>query len=630
MKKTIEEKAKRYDEAIERAKEMCTTLSDRAISEYIFPELKKSEDERIKEDLIQWVDEFPDTIWRGHYKKDVIAWLEKQREKLPVGFYYVNSEGKKFYSDTFKYGDITLHVEKQREQKSFARYKVGDIIYYNSFGRLVSFTIANIVEDGTDNPMYEDEDGNSVFQNDIVKQKPADKVEPKFKVGDWIVNNQTSNIYLVNEVKDDEYCLWPLDGIIKGYLRIIDVDTEYHFWTIKDAKPGDVLHATGWHSDCIFIFSGLDNWKFDEPDGEKALATSYCCIHVYSDMIEFGTQGPDCIEVNTVKPATKIQCDLLFRNIRENGYEWDANALELKKISLNKEDIKPFTIEHAKYYYCIKDYWSGGNKRASKGDVVQALRGMNMMALNSEEAANYFLPVNSIKQKSNEWDEEDEKMFRSLHNIIYVVRDCDCDSKEKKELSDWLKSLEDRIQSEQKSAWGKKDEQILNAAILHIKNETYNYYGGYSSEYIMRWLKSLKDRVHPQSKQEWSEEEEKNFKKAIKVLKVTNFHHTADMLQEMKYKLIPKQDWSEEDESHIKRIIEHLEGRKKDLKTQWVAELHNKEIDWLKSLKDRYSWKPTEEQLDILDMVLTNESMDDNIARILRELREQLKILKGE
>lgn len=40
------------------------------------------------------------------------------------------------------------------------------------------------------------------------------------------------------------------------------------------------------------------------------------------------------------------------------------------------------------------------------------------------------------------------------------------------------------------------------------------------------------------------------------------------------------------------------------------------------------NWKPSDEQIEILDIVLTNESMDDNIARILRELREQLKKLK--
>ena len=69
------EKANAYDEAIERAKE----IYGNSITEEIFTELK--EEDRIKEDLIQWIEEFPDIIWRGHYKKDVIAWLEKQRDK---------------------------------------------------------------------------------------------------------------------------------------------------------------------------------------------------------------------------------------------------------------------------------------------------------------------------------------------------------------------------------------------------------------------------------------------------------------------------------------------------------------------------------------------------------------------
>ena len=57
------------------------------------PELKESEDEKIRKDLIEWIEEFPDMIWRTHYKKDVIAWLEKQGEQKPkseVGNWLIN------------------------------------------------------------------------------------------------------------------------------------------------------------------------------------------------------------------------------------------------------------------------------------------------------------------------------------------------------------------------------------------------------------------------------------------------------------------------------------------------------------------------------------------------------------
>ncbi len=80
---TENEKIKAYDKALKKASAAYKD-EDRylkATLERIFPELKEDDDEKIKKDLIQWVDEFPDTIWRGHYKKDIIAWLEEQGDK---------------------------------------------------------------------------------------------------------------------------------------------------------------------------------------------------------------------------------------------------------------------------------------------------------------------------------------------------------------------------------------------------------------------------------------------------------------------------------------------------------------------------------------------------------------------
>ena len=60
-------------------------------------------------------------------------------------------------------------------------------------------------------------------------------------------------------------------------------------------------------------------------------------------------QGPDCVEVNTVKPATKIQRDFLFRKIKEAGYEWDAEKKELKKIEQKSATMSiDEAIEHCK------------------------------------------------------------------------------------------------------------------------------------------------------------------------------------------------------------------------------------------------------------------------------------------
>lgn len=46
------------------------------------------EDERIREDLIEWFEEFADLNWlnwRGHNKRDILAWLTKQSKQQPRG-----------------------------------------------------------------------------------------------------------------------------------------------------------------------------------------------------------------------------------------------------------------------------------------------------------------------------------------------------------------------------------------------------------------------------------------------------------------------------------------------------------------------------------------------------------------
>ena len=82
---SVIEKAKRYDEALTKARNIVNSINVGLIGkdsfEAVFPELKESEDENIRKDLIQWINEFPDTIWRSHYKRDILAWLEKQGEQ---------------------------------------------------------------------------------------------------------------------------------------------------------------------------------------------------------------------------------------------------------------------------------------------------------------------------------------------------------------------------------------------------------------------------------------------------------------------------------------------------------------------------------------------------------------------
>ena len=86
---TQEEKAKRYDEALEKAKEYhkfsVSIPEDMAMLESIFPELKESEDEKIKQELIEYhkAQAFLDGKPNNKHVK-FVAWLEKQGEQKPL------------------------------------------------------------------------------------------------------------------------------------------------------------------------------------------------------------------------------------------------------------------------------------------------------------------------------------------------------------------------------------------------------------------------------------------------------------------------------------------------------------------------------------------------------------------
>ena len=73
---TQEEKAKAYDKALKvlHKYDGANIMFSQSLKEEMFPELKESEDERIRKELIEFVKS------RGGFKQEYIAWLEKQGE----------------------------------------------------------------------------------------------------------------------------------------------------------------------------------------------------------------------------------------------------------------------------------------------------------------------------------------------------------------------------------------------------------------------------------------------------------------------------------------------------------------------------------------------------------------------
>lgn len=94
-----------------------------------------------------------------------------------------------------------------------------------------------------------------------------------------------------------------------------------------------------------------------------------------------------------------------------------------------------------------------------------------------------------------------------------------------------------------------------------------------------------------------------------------------------------KPTWNEEDEDILNNIVVELEAVRDDLdKISYPT--YNRLINWLKSLKDRYTWKPSDEQMHYLSWIanikLGDSVVEQEVSKHLNELLEDLRKLREE
>lgn len=143
---SIEEKAKRYDEAIIRAKSLIGDTiieeSGQHIAEILFPELAESKDKRIRKALIDYFRWNPNSQLLNEFtNREVFAWLEKQESVEEIVERYKTSwynEGKidgmaEGLSDEEKYQQ-GWHDALEKQDKSQDKGEISD--GYHTFNEL--------------------------------------------------------------------------------------------------------------------------------------------------------------------------------------------------------------------------------------------------------------------------------------------------------------------------------------------------------------------------------------------------------------------------------------------------------------------------------------------------------------
>ena len=429
---TQEEKAKRYDEAITKARNIVNSINVGLIGkdsfEAVFPELKESEDEKMRKFLIKTFKSYqnPKTHlnpnnWEGINISSILAWLEKKGEQKSA-----DTDNKFIRMRETKPKDISEFLDRLTTVEQ-------------------EFLWEHIAK---------------IRELDKNEQKPADKVEPKFHEGDWIITNKKHVWYVDETPKTTSYLYRLINQYGKVEVAEFEVvDEKARLWTIQDAKDGDVLFTSSTASYETFIFKSIDErgnaecyFSYDSEDGFR------------EGKYHFIGRVTNC------KPATKEQRDLLFQKMKEAGYEWDAEKKELKKIEQKPtnnviEEEKPLL---EKFKQAVYDCAWGKVTCKKEGETKEeyANRWAEHFLLIVRDWADDYIDFTiqqklrnsyekgktDIIEKQDEqnpaWSEEDERMYKAI-SIALSLKDAKGYLKSwyttPEEADNWLKSLKDRI-----------------------------------------------------------------------------------------------------------------------------------------------------------------------------------------
>lgn len=444
---------KKYEEAAQLAKEWfedkTTKQKEKVLLEAMFPQLKESDDERIRKDIIAYM-RYERKSAKEEIENRFIPWLEKQGEPQPY----------KGNSDTMRKNLIKAF--KSVGGNYWGGLDVRDILHW-----LESKDAIELEKQG--------------------EQKSADKVEPKFKVGDWVAIESEiglSTPLQIVDMDDNFYRVEDTNGS-SGVPKIDYLDRHYHLWTTQDAKDGDVLvdednnigiykeiEGIYWHS---YIYLGCDNRLYGFSIGGSHMQ-------------------------NNTKPATKDQCDLLFQKMHEAGYEWDAEKKKLRKVeqklAWSKEDI----TNYSKVLFILQTLtFPTDNERR---ELVTWLEKQCEQKPIEENKGN-------IGKTSPKWSEEDENMRESTIDVLVnnTMSGSEGDKVYSKEI-DWLKSLKPQPKQE----WSDEDESCYSAILDVVNNDlglihTHRY-----------WFKNIKYRIKPQNRWKPTSEQMDNLEYAINMV----------------------------------------------------------------------------------------------------------------
>ena len=434
------------------------------------------------------------------------------------------------------------------------------------------------------------------------KKQMKQKSKPKFKVGDWVVHDMSDGRKVIRQIINMTNKSYILDGEDFNVFYFNDLENDYHLWTIEDAKDGDVLFQDLMDGK-TFIYNGTS------PNME--ILYSFIISNDGEDVLPYHIGKPNTgignIEdnKNIIHPATKEQRDTLMKTMKEAGWEFVFEKRELKRIEQKSEPKfheGDFIVHHGteniyqvvavinnQYQLKYGDTYILQNcadvdRCARLYDVARDAKDGDVLAVNNEvfiyahRKQMYSIAVaHCFVDSAGGFYFDGEFGYTEKGNLIHPATKEQCDllfQKMKEARYEWdaEKKVLKKIGYEIEIPFGTKDSELQEV--------TYYIPKGFHAE-IDDDKVVIKKGEKPTA---WSEEDETKLKSACALIKNTSLNGNEGVVDST--------------------------------------------IDWLKSLKDRYIWKPSDEQMEALEHFIVYHNGSTNYAKDLEELRLQLKKLR--
>ena len=218
-------------------------------------------------------------------------------------------------------------------------------------------------------------------------------------------------------------------------------------------------------------------------------------------------------------------------------------------------------------------------------------------------------------------ESEDKKMVKFIKNQLFNIKKTITDNyKLDTELTKAIDWLEKR--GEQKPADTEKGTNGNEREIPNLEPPL--------------TIKHAKEVMGIKQDDAWSEEDEKMFDYALNMIDwygcvdKDKSKPVSDWFKSLKYRIQPqpnpKQEWSEEDEKCLENAIMYCKWARDIAPNLYCYETSEKSINWLKSLKERYTWKPSDEQMEALNRAMYH--VEDDVATQIAKLIGDLKKLR--